>query len=202
MSNLNSDRGHSPSKFPRSPSRSSLRTHSPSFSLDDPGKPSSSLRPVSLLTCRLVAVRNQVSTLKHTIRHQQAQLHNLENVLRGPRKLQELPQDDMASPPPSSYVPVDATPTKVKRRSSYDILQGIAGPDSSLPLPKKDGLEENGIQEGVPANFGTSPASPIPSYKRVSSPTRTLSRMSFISTRATIFYMTLPAVLQVSPLHL
>lgn len=125
-----------------------------------------------------VAVRNQVSTLKHTIRHQQAQLHNLENVLlRGPRKLQD---DDMTSPPPSSYVAVDATPTKVKRRSSYDILQGIAGRDSSLPLPKKDVLEENGIQEGIPAT--------PPSYKRVSSPTRTLSRMSVISTRAIIFY--------------
>ena len=145
-----------------------------------------------------MAVRNQVSTLKHTIRHHQAQLHNLENVLlRSPRKLQELPLDDMTLPP-SSYVAANATPTKAKRRSSYDILQGIAGPDSSLPLPKKDILEENGIQEGVPTNFTTSPASPSPSYKRVSSPTRTLSRMSFISTRITIFYKTLP---QVFPLH-
>jgi len=33
-----------------------------------------------------VAVRNHISTLKHSIRQQQAQLHNLENiVLRGPR---------------------------------------------------------------------------------------------------------------------
>jgi len=46
-----------------------------------------------------------------------------------------------------------------KRRSSYDILHGIAGPASSLPLPKR--MEEEA---------GMSPA------KRGTSPTRSLSR--------------------------
>lgn len=126
-----------------------------------------------------------MSTLKHTIRHQQAQLHSLENqILRGPRPLPTDFSDDMTSPtstsPPSSYTPATSTSAKVKRRSSYDILHGIAGPDSSLPLPKRDGLEENGIPEGIPMTFGVSPASPT-TYKRASSPTRTLSRMFVIS---------------------
>lgn len=84
------------------------------------------------------------------------------------------------SPPPSSYNPAASTSTKVKRRSSYDVLQGIAGPESNLPLPKRDGLDENGIQEGVPMSFGVGPASP-PLYKRASSPTRTLSRIPVAS---------------------
>jgi len=46
-----------------------------------------------------------------------------------------------------------------KRRSSYDILHGIAGPASSLPLPKR-----------VEEEAGMSPA------KRGTSPTRSLSR--------------------------
>jgi len=119
-----------------------------------------------------------MSTLKHTIRHQQAQLHSLENhLLRGPRPLQDF-SDDMTSstsPPPSSYMPSASTTSKMKKRSSYDILHGIAGPDSSLPLPKRDGLEENGIREGIPMTFGVGPVSPS-TYKRASSPTRTLSR--------------------------
>ncbi len=88
----------------------------------------------------------------------------------------------MASPPsgPSSYIARATTPTKVSRRTSYEVLHGIAGPDSSLPLPRRDvsSLEENGIKEGVPMTFGVRSASPT-SYKRVSSPTRTLSRASF-----------------------
>ena len=79
---------------------------------------------------------------------------------------------------------------KMKRRSSYDVLQGIAGPDSNLPLPRRmegtvsAGDGENGvIREGVPLAFGAggitaSPSSPPAQghYKRNSSPTRTLSR--------------------------
>ncbi|KAG9224140.1 hypothetical protein CCMSSC00406_0006808 [Pleurotus cornucopiae] len=124
-----------------------------------------------------VALRNQMSTLKHSIRQQQAQLHNLENiVLRGPRPLPPDTSDIMLSspPPPSSFSPVP-TATKVKRRSSYDVLQGIAGPESSLPLPRRE-AEENGIQEGVPMSFGVGPSSPT-SFKRASSPMRTLSRI-------------------------
>ncbi|TFK39709.1 hypothetical protein BDQ12DRAFT_681071 [Crucibulum laeve] len=153
----------------RPSSRTSLRAHSPSFSLDDP-----------------VAVRNQVSTLKHTIRHQQAQLHSLENIIRiGPRPYSTdlLDDNNMASTstsPPSAFASPTATSTKVKRRSSYDVLQNLAGPESSLPLPRRDGIEENGIREGIPMNFGANPASPT-SYKRVSSPTRTLSRIPVAS---------------------
>lgn len=124
-----------------------------------------------------------MSTLKHTIRHQQAQLHSLEShLLRSPRPLQDF-SDDMTSPnspPPSSYNPTASTSTSVKRRSSYDILHSIAGPDSSLPLPKRDALEENGIREGIPMAFGVSSASPT-SYKRASSPTRTLSSTLVVS---------------------
>jgi hypothetical protein len=126
-----------------------------------------------------------MSTLKHNIRHQQAQLNNLENVVRNsPRPyVSELPEDhhpmassSTSSTPPSSFVPNVSTSTKMKRRSSHDVLLNIAGPDSSLPLPKREPADENGIQEGVPTNFGVSSTSPS-LYKRVSSPTRTLSRV-------------------------
>ncbi|KAG5644878.1 hypothetical protein DXG03_007519 [Asterophora parasitica] len=84
----------------------------------------------------------------------------------------------MTSPtsPPSSFTPTVSTPTKVKRRSSYDILHGIAGPESNLPLPRREGFDENGIQEGVPMTFGVGPSSPQVYKQRASSPTRTLSR--------------------------
>ncbi|KAF5373336.1 hypothetical protein D9615_007383 [Tricholomella constricta] len=161
---IHRDRSHS-----RNSSRTSVRSarpSSPSFSFDDP-----------------VAIRNQVSTLKHTIRHQQAQLHSLENILLiGPRGLQDTFNEmtSPTSPPPSSYTPTASTSTKVKRRSSYDILHGIAGPESHLPLPKRDGPDENGIQEGIPMSFGVGPSSPQ-SYKRASSPMRTLSRIPVAS---------------------
>ena len=117
-----------------------------------------------------------MSTLKHTIRHQQAQLHNLENLLqRTPR----LPLTASTSSPPPDLSPSDApptTPNKIKRRSSFDVLQSLAGPDSNLPLPRRDpgSLSQDGIREGVPMDFGAGPSSQ--SYKRQSSPTRTLSR--------------------------
>ena len=118
-----------------------------------------------------------MSTLKHTIRHQQAQLHNLENILqRTPR----LPLTASTSSPPPDLSPSDAPPTtpngKLKRRSSFDVLQSLAGPDSNLPLPRRDpgSLSQDGIREGVPMDFGAGPSSQ--SYKRQSSPTRTLSR--------------------------
>ncbi|KAJ3760164.1 hypothetical protein EV360DRAFT_40408 [Lentinula raphanica] len=153
------------SRYERPSSRSSgrsIRAPSPALSLDDP-----------------VAVRNQVAALKHNIRHQQAQVNDLEsNILRGP-----------PSPPPSSYsnrspTPSGSSPTRVARRTSFEVLQGIAGPDSNLPLPmtgKRElshsvngSLNENGIKEGVPM---TSP----PAHKRASSPTRTLSRIPVAS---------------------
>ncbi|KAI0761781.1 hypothetical protein BD413DRAFT_234975 [Trametes elegans] len=121
-----------------------------------------------------VVIRNQMSTLKHTIRHQQAQLAALEKeVLRGPRPYPPgifnsppmSPAELDATNPPSSFTP------RMARRSSYDALQGLAGPESSLPLPRRDSKhafgEENGIREGIPSG----------SSHRSSSPTRTLSRI-------------------------
>lgn len=135
-----------------------------------------------------MAVRTHISTLKHNIRQQQAQLHTLENVvLRGPRPY---PPGIMSSHSPSSST-VDlsgestapssfshgqpSTPTKLQRRSSFDRLHNIA-PDSSLPLPKRENMRAEGsIREGVPMEFGVSDAK-SGHHKRVSSPTRTYSR--------------------------
>ena len=122
-----------------------------------------------------------MSTLKHTIRHQQAQLHNLENILqRTPRLPLTASTSSPPSSPPPDLSPSDPPPTtpngKLKRRSSFDVLQSLAGPDSNLPLPRRDpgSLSQDGIREGVPMDFGAGPSSQ--SYKRQSSPTRTLSR--------------------------
>ncbi|KAJ4474984.1 hypothetical protein J3R30DRAFT_3505673 [Lentinula aciculospora] len=170
------------SRYERPSSRSSgrsVRAPSPALSLDDP-----------------VAVRNQMATLKHSIRQQQAQVTDLENhILRGPRPYSNLSDSmssstsNLISPPPSSYsarstTPNRSSPTKIARRTSFDVLQGLAGSDSNLPLPvtgRRDlshsvngSLDENGIKEGVPT------ASPT-AYKRVSSPTRTLSRIPVAS---------------------
>ncbi|KAG6816051.1 hypothetical protein H0H87_008967 [Tephrocybe sp. NHM501043] len=103
----------------------------------------------------------------------------------------------MTSPtsPPTSFAPIASTSaTKVKRRSSFEVLQGIAGPDSNLPLPKRDGNEENGIQEGVPMAFGVSasnaraladegqPSTPRPTPSNLLSPTDAESTQASIST--------------------
>ncbi|KAM5531460.1 hypothetical protein V8D89_014850 [Ganoderma adspersum] len=133
----------------------------------------------------LVAIRQNISTLKHNIRHQQAQLTALENtILRGPRPY---PPGIISSPSlslvdldpfaPSSSSSSGSTPRAVKlaRRSSYDALQGLAGPDSGLPLPRRNMSfgEENGIREGIPTGSG--------SGHRNNSPTRTLSRIPISS---------------------
>jgi hypothetical protein len=125
-----------------------------------------------------------MSTLKHSIRHQQAQLHHLENLLQlAPRMPMSLSNTSNSSPPPSPLPadPADHAPTTpngkvVRRRSSFDILHSLAGPDSNLPLPRREPgtLSQDGIREGVPMDFGAGPTSQ--SYKRQSSPTRTLSR--------------------------
>jgi hypothetical protein len=123
-----------------------------------------------------------MSTLKHSIRHQQAQLQNLENLLQlAPRMPMSL---NSSNSPPLSPLPLpdpsDLPPTtpngKIRRRSSFDILHSLAGPDSNLPLPRRDPvpLSQDGIREGVPMDFGA--GSPNQSYKRQPSPTRTLSR--------------------------
>jgi hypothetical protein len=130
-----------------------------------------------------------MSTLKHNIRQQQAQLHNLENIiLRGPRPLppgmlssppRSPDQQEFNLPPPPSYYNSSA---KLQKRSSFDILHSIA-PESNLPLPRREtpnaspSKQEGSIPEGIPVDFGAGTVSPN-SYKRVSSPTRTLSRTS------------------------
>ncbi|KAJ7224098.1 hypothetical protein GGX14DRAFT_424219 [Mycena pura] len=157
------ERGFTP-KFDRPSSRSSIRSGrapSPSFSSDDP-----------------VAVRNQVSTIKHTIRHQQAQLQSLENMLRtGPRPYPEI--NGWSGESTVSSSPPNGTSTTTKRRSSYEVLQSLAGPDSNLPLPRRDATPLEDFKEGVPMA-----SSPPSSYKRGGSPTRTLSRTCLSSRNA------------------
>jgi hypothetical protein len=184
----------------RPSSRGSLRSaraSSPSVSLDDPGQSTLSSFYGPTQSRQQVAIRTHMSTLKHSIRQQQAQLHTLENiVLRGPRPLPpgmlsspprspDLPDFNIPPPPlPSQYTP---TPnSKLQKRSSFDILHSMA-PESSLPLPKRDVLssppakQDGGmIPEGIPVDFGVGSTSPN-AYKRISSPTRTLSRTSFFS---------------------
>ena len=128
-----------------------------------------------------------MSTLKHDIRHKQAQLNSLETIIRTvPRPYSsDLLLDNYTSPvasmstspPPPSSFPTPKT-TKMQRRSSFDVLQGIAGRDSSLPLPKRESVDlENGsIREGIPLLFATGSTSPG-HQRRPSSPTRSLSRM-------------------------
>ncbi|KAH8103945.1 hypothetical protein BXZ70DRAFT_888773 [Cristinia sonorae] len=138
--------------------------------------------PIVTLQDETVALRTQMSTLKHNIRHQQAQLHSLENtMLRGPRPLPPgvftSPPTSPAElgdtpPPPSAFTPPSHSSTsRISRRNSYEVLQTLAGPDSSLPLPRRESRnfgEENGIREGIPVGSPT---------KRAASPTRTLSRI-------------------------
>jgi hypothetical protein len=174
---------HSPSRPSSSASNRSNRARSPSLSLDDPGHHHFLYRALSSLTpIQTVSVRHHMSALKHNIRHQQAQLQNLETILQRTPRL-PLSAASTASPsssPPPDLSPSDLPPTtpngKSKRLSSFDVLQSLAGPDSNLPLPRRDpgSLSQDGIREGVPMDFGAGPSSQ--SYKRQSSPTRTLSR--------------------------
>ncbi|KAI0036194.1 hypothetical protein K488DRAFT_41629, partial [Vararia minispora EC-137] len=130
------------------------------------------------------SVRSQMSTLKHSIRHQQAQLQHLETSLHfAPRRSVTPVQPSPISPLPSAgrSSPDPNTPSRAKRRSSYEVLQNLAGPDSSLPLPRRDGPMSppsisEGIPEGIPMDFAEDTTSPTHS-RRKSSPTRTLSRI-------------------------
>jgi hypothetical protein len=124
-----------------------------------------------------------MSALKHTICHQQAQLQHLENHLHCAPRIPMSTINNSNSPPPSPLPdppPSDQRPTtpngNIKRRSSFDVLQSLAGPDSNIPLPRREpgSLNPDGIREGIPMDFGAGPSTP--SYKRQSSPTRTLSR--------------------------
>ena len=175
-----------PSSAASTRSTPSIRARSPSLLPDDTGKSIPfSRHPTDFYTVALsppntVSIRHHMSTLKHSIRHQQAQLQNLENLLQlDPRMSMSL--NTSSSPPPSPLPDPLDTPTttpngKVRRHSSFDILHSLAGPDSNLPLPRREpgSLGQDGIREGVPMEFGVGPTSQ--SYKRQSSPTRTLSR--------------------------
>lgn len=119
-----------------------------------------------------------MSVLKHNIRHQQAQLQNLEQVAqqRSTWTGQSSSGFDAAFgsplstandlPPPSSF----ASPQnfKVRKTSSHEVLQSMAGPESMLPLPMKDNVHV--IKEGVPTMLGAEL-----SKGRPASPTRSLS---------------------------
>ncbi|TRM57889.1 hypothetical protein BD626DRAFT_204667 [Schizophyllum amplum] len=144
------------------------RTRSPAKSRDSPTRPSSrsSVRSgrgsPSVAFDDSVAIRNQVSTLKHSIRHQTAQLHSLETMLHSQPRISSISLNEDQSPT-SPVAP------RMSKRSSYEVLQGIAGPDSSLPLPRRDTLDDNSIREGIPTSSSAA--------RRASSPTRTLSRI-------------------------
>ncbi|KAJ3555978.1 hypothetical protein NM688_g2283 [Phlebia brevispora] len=174
---------NSPLSAPRPSSRTSSRN-----SIRSIGRAAS---PIVTMQDDNVTIRTQMSTLKHTIRQQQAQLHNLENtLLRGPRPLPPgifnspplTPEElDAAYPTPHTSIASSGSMSpsaaaKSLRRTSFEVLQTLAGPDSNLPLPRREHRsasfgEENGvneIREGIPI--------PSPS-KRTQSPTRTLSRI-------------------------
>jgi hypothetical protein len=148
-----------------------------------------------------------MSNLRHSIRQQTAQLHNLESiVLRGPRPL---PPGMINSPPSSptefsfhshrnsdSSLPPNTPPnmassmSNMNKRNSREHLYGLAGSESSLPLPRRDpsrqrngsgsGLDDgmDGIKEGIPYIFNSASSAHLHTPKRQSSPTRSLSRTS------------------------
>ena len=148
-----------------------------------------------------------MSNLRHSIRQQTGQLHSLESiVLRGPRPLPPgminsppaSPTDssfhsnrdsEMSLPPPPAHI-MPSSYSNMNKRNSRERLHGLAGPESSLPLPRKDlsrprnvssnGFDDgmDGIKEGIPSSFGSPSSAHFHTPKRQSSPTRSLSRTS------------------------
>jgi hypothetical protein len=99
-----------------------------------------------------VAVRNHISTLKHTIRQQQAQLHNLENiVLRGPR------------PYPAGIMPSSSS-------------------SSTLHSPNTSTIELTPSESTAPSSFahhhGQAPSSPPSHRESTSSSSKGMRRRS------------------------
>ena len=132
-----------------------------------------------------------MSSLRHSIRHQQAQLNNLEsNLPKATRRMSITSPSPPPSPlPPNGRIspmsPDLSTPSKSsKRRSSYEILQGLAGPEASLPLPRRDiavppsPFGGDSIPEGIPVDHSNGAVSPTEAShnRRKSSPTRSYSR--------------------------
>lgn len=103
-------------------------------------------------------------------------------LLRGPRPYPPEIADPMMQPSPSTPPPKanGTSPIKTSRRSSYEVLKGIA-PDSNLPLPRREpGTALEDFREGIPLTFGNGGTVSPPGYKRGGSPTRTLSRACFL----------------------
>jgi hypothetical protein len=145
-----------------------------------------------------VAIRAQISAIKHSMRQQHAQVSKLENeLLQGPRPIPGGPLE----PTPSLSASTSSNPSHnrsgsggsmnggvsrppvLNRRSSRDVLEELAGPDSSLPLPMSNmrfaasaSSLHSGIQEGVPMEFNKNSSTTSLPSKRTPSPTRTLSR--------------------------
>ncbi|GJJ11307.1 hypothetical protein Clacol_005539 [Clathrus columnatus] len=153
--------------YPRPSSRSSIRAASPAPPLN-PEDP--------------VVLRNQMSTLKHEIRQKQAQFNALETLLlRGPRPLPPSP------PPPTEAHTSHISSSKISRRSSWEQLSTMTGPESHIPLPLpnhnlngRSMKQEDVIKEGVPLEFGVSSlsaSSSSTSMRRAESPTRSMSRI-------------------------
>lgn len=147
-----------------------------------------------------------MSNLRHSIRQQTAQLHSLESVvLRGPRPLppgminspppsptessfHSNRNSDMSLPPPPPPNFMVSSMSNMSKRNSREHLYGLAGPESSLPLPRRDlsrqrnvsggGLDDgmDGIKEGIPYSFNSASSAHLHTPKRQSSPTRSLSR--------------------------
>lgn len=79
--------------------------------------------------------------------------------------------------------------TTMSKRNSREYLHGLAGPDSGLPLPRRDpsrprnvsngGFDDgmDGIREGIPSSFNSISSAHLHTPKRQSSPTRSLSRI-------------------------
>jgi hypothetical protein len=116
-----------------------------------------------------------MSSLKHEIRHKQAQFNSLETtLLRGPRptlipmssntSISVVP--DFASSAPSSYL---------KRHSMESLSSSYRDGHSDIYGANGHSFSNEGIKEGVPATFGNG----ISPKKRSGSPTRTWSRACF-----------------------
>ncbi|KAF8645052.1 hypothetical protein AX16_008110 [Volvariella volvacea WC 439] len=187
---MSTNQGHAHSLS--APSNNHLSPHKPNRdrSLSASSRPSSrtSIRSgrVSPFVEDPIALRNEISEHKHLIRQKTARLTELERQRASARYYYNSDySDDMTasvsgSPPRYSFIEQAPNgPPKEKRRTSYEVLADIAGPDSNLPLPKRESTSfspEDSIKEGVPALFSPGPTSPT-HHKRPSSPTRTLSRI-------------------------
>jgi hypothetical protein len=138
----------------RASSRGSIRSPSPVE--EQSMTHSASLSATINLDFFVVSIRTQMSSLKHEIRHKQAQYNNLETtLLSGPRPI----------------------PTPSLRRTTS--MEGPSAYENHMHAhySANNSLEHSdSIKEGVPATFGARSPSVSGTSQRSSSPTRTLSR--------------------------